>query len=55
VKQFEEKTNLKAYILLDTSASMATRAGAGLTKLQYASYCRLPELSDGEQRDSVAW
>ncbi|MBN1155629.1 DUF58 domain-containing protein [candidate division KSB1 bacterium] len=37
IKQFEEETNLKAYLLLDTSASMGY-ASAGLTKLQYASY-----------------
>ncbi len=37
VKQFEEETNLKAYILLDTSASMGYHS-KGLTKLQYASY-----------------
>src|SRR5438067_3444416 len=34
VKQFEEETNLKAYILLDTSDSMTYRSGA-LSKLEY--------------------
>ena len=37
VKQFEEETNLKAYILLDCSASMRYSSG-GITKLQYGSY-----------------
>lgn len=37
VKQFEEETNLKAYILLDCSASMGYSSG-GITKLQYGSY-----------------
>ncbi len=37
VKQFEEETNMKAYLLLDSSASMGFSSG-GVTKLQYASY-----------------
>lgn len=37
VKQYEEETNLKAYILLDASASMAYGSGP-LTKFQYAAY-----------------
>lgn len=37
IKQFEEETNLKSYILLDTSASMGYSSHA-VTKLQYASY-----------------
>lgn len=37
IKQFEEETNLKAYLLLDKSGSMGY-ASEGLTKLQYASY-----------------
>lgn len=37
VKQFEEETNLRAYILIDASASMGYGSGA-MTKLQYASY-----------------
>ncbi len=37
VKQFEEETNLKSYILLDASASMGY-SSHGLSKLQYASY-----------------
>ncbi len=37
VKQYEDETNLKAYLLLDCSASMGYTSGK-LTKLQYASY-----------------
>lgn len=37
VKQFEEETNLKSYLLLDASASMGYSSN-GITKLQYASY-----------------
>ena len=37
VKQFEEETNLKAYILLDSSASMGYKSGR-ISKLTYASY-----------------
>ena len=37
VKQYEEETNLRAYILLDASASMGYGSGE-VTKLQYASY-----------------
>jgi uncharacterized protein (DUF58 family) len=36
IKQYEEETNLKAYLLLDCSASMAYRSGERLTKLDYA-------------------
>ena len=38
IKQYEEETNLRAQILLDTSASMAYGEPPGITKLQYASY-----------------
>ena len=38
IKQFEEETNLKAYILVDASRSMAFKAEGPVTKLQYASY-----------------
>jgi uncharacterized protein (DUF58 family) len=38
IKQYEEETNLRAQILLDTSASMGYRHGAGLTKLEYGSF-----------------
>ena len=37
VKQYEEETNLKAYILLDCSASMGYTSG-GISKLKYGSY-----------------
>ena len=36
VKQFEEETNLKAYLLLDCSASMAYQSGE-VSKFQYAT------------------
>ncbi|MEW6556703.1 MAG: DUF58 domain-containing protein [Elusimicrobiota bacterium] len=37
VKQFEEETNLKSYILLDTSGSMGYKSN-GISKLEYGSY-----------------
>ncbi len=37
VKQFEEETNLKAYLLLDGSASMGFKSGE-VSKFQYAQY-----------------
>ena len=37
IKQFEEETNLKCHILLDTSASMGYSSGE-ITKLQYGTY-----------------
>lgn len=37
VKQYEEETNLKAYILLDISGSMDFKAGAPLSKFRYAT------------------
>ena len=37
VKQFEEETNLRAYVVLDGSASMGYRSGNGMTKLEYGS------------------
>jgi uncharacterized protein (DUF58 family) len=37
VKLFEDETNLRAYLLLDCSASMAFQSG-GLSKLAYGSY-----------------
>jgi len=36
IKQYEEETNLKGYIILDTSASMGYRSGNGITKFDYA-------------------
>lgn len=40
LKEYEEETNLRAYLLLDISASMGYRSAgeAGLTKLEYASF-----------------
>ena len=38
VKQFEEETNLRAYILLDVSGSMSYGSGGGLTKVEYGSF-----------------
>ena len=37
IKQYEEETNVKAYLLVDRSASMGFGSGA-VTKLQYACY-----------------
>jgi uncharacterized protein (DUF58 family) len=37
LKQFEEETNLKSYLLVDISASMGFHS-AGVSKLQYATY-----------------
>ena len=38
VKEFEEETNLKAYILLDSSASMGYHSPNVASKLEYGSY-----------------
>jgi len=39
IKRYEEETNLRAHILLDSSASMGYRFGdEGLTKFEYAAY-----------------
>jgi uncharacterized protein (DUF58 family) len=38
LKQYEEETNLRSFIVLDTSRSMRYRHHGKLTKLQYASY-----------------
>lgn len=38
VKQFEEETNLRSYVVLDTSTSMRYRHGASLSKLEYGAY-----------------
>ncbi|MCA8939479.1 MAG: DUF58 domain-containing protein [Planctomycetes bacterium] len=40
IKQYEEETNFRAYIVLDTSESMLYGSDKdGLTKLEYARYC----------------
>lgn len=38
VKQYEEETNLRQYVVLDTSASMRYRHSAEMSKLTYASH-----------------
>jgi len=38
IKQYEEETNLKAYILIDASGSMGFKRDGDITKLEYASY-----------------
>ncbi len=36
VKEFEEETNLRAYVLVDASASMGYKSGPAVSKLDYA-------------------
>lgn len=38
VKQYEEETNLRHYVVLDTSPSMRYRGSSGLSKLEYSAY-----------------
>jgi len=38
VKQYEEETNLRHYVVLDTSSSMRYKGDADLSKLEYGSY-----------------
>ncbi len=38
VKQYEEETNLRSYVVLDTSQSMRYRGNASLSKFEYAAY-----------------
>ncbi len=38
VKQFEEETNLRSVIAIDSSASMGFASGDNISKLEYASY-----------------
>lgn len=54
VKQFEEETNLKAYIVLDASRSMGYGADGRISKLEYGSYvtASLAQLMI-QQRDAV--
>jgi uncharacterized protein (DUF58 family) len=54
IKQFEEETNLKSYIILDASGSMGYGSEGNLKKIQYASYvaAALAYLMT-EQRDAV--
>ena len=53
IKEFEEETNLKAYLIVDASSSMAFGSG-NITKFQYATYlaAALSYLMM-EQRDAV--
>src|SRR4030067_2901157 len=53
VKEFEEETNLKAYLLLDISGSMGYSSN-GINKLEYGSYlCAALSYLMLKQRDSV--
>jgi len=38
IKQYEDETNLRCYLVVDTSASMGYASAGNLTKLEYASY-----------------
>ena len=38
VREYEEETNLRAYLIVDSSASMAYRSRGPVTKLEYASF-----------------
>src|SRR3954468_17949175 len=38
IKQYEEETSLRFYLLLDKSASMGYKSGAALSKLEYGSF-----------------
>lgn len=38
IKQYEEETNLKSYIILDASRSMAYASEGNIKKIEYASY-----------------
>ena len=54
IKQYEEETNLKAYLLLDCSASMAYSSGDRITKLDYAGLvCGALSYMMLRQRDAV--
>jgi uncharacterized protein (DUF58 family) len=54
IKQFEEETNLKSYLILDASRSMNFSSGRHLPKIEYAKYlaASLAYLMT-EQRDAV--
>lgn len=56
IKQFEEETNLKAYIILDASKSMSFASEKHIPKLTYASYmtAALAQLMI-QQRDAVGF
>lgn len=54
IKQFEEETNLKSYMILDASRSMAYSSGGRMSKLEYGSFvaAALAQLMI-QQRDAV--
>ena len=56
IKQFEEETNLKAYMILDASNSMGYSSSNRISKLEYASYitAALAHLMV-QQRDAVGF
>jgi len=56
IKQFEEETNLKSYIILDASKSMSFASNGRMKKLEYASYiaAALAQLMV-QQRDAVGF
>jgi len=54
IKQYEEETNLKAYLLLDCSASMKYHSGKRLSKFDYAGMlCGALSYMMLRQRDAV--
>jgi len=54
IKQYEEETNLKGYLLLDCSKSMAYQSGERITKLDYAGLlCGALSYMMLRQRDAV--
>lgn len=54
IKQYEEETNLKGYLLLDCSRSMAYRSGDRISKLDYARLlCGSLSYMMLRQRDAV--
>jgi len=56
IKQFEEETNLKSYMILDASKSMSFASEGRLTKLEYASYiCAALAHLMVQQRDAVGF
>ncbi len=54
IKQFEEETNLKGYLILDSSKSMAFSSGGRLSKLEYSCFitAALAQMMV-QQRDAV--
>ena len=54
IKQFEEETNLKSYLILDASRSMEYASKGNLKKFEYASYVAAAlSFLMIEQRDAV--